>query len=97
MFGVGQGEVLLILLAVLILFGAKRIPEVARSIGKGMSDIRSTMSSLEHEIRSGPPPGRDPAREDAKLDEGEVDDPTYPPSADNSVPEEPGQGRDLSG
>ncbi len=97
MFGVGQSEVLLILLAVLILFGAKRIPEVARSIGKGMSDIRSTMSNLEQEIRSGPPPRQDLPRQEAKPDEGMVDDPTYPPSADDSAPEEPGPGRDLSG
>lgn len=63
MFGVGQGELLLILLAVLILFGAKRIPEVARSLGKGLGDFREAMSGFEREVKGEPPIRKAPPKE----------------------------------
>jgi len=50
MFGVGSQELLLILLVVLLLFGGKRIPEVARSLGKGMADIRRAMREVQREV-----------------------------------------------
>ena len=50
MFGVGTQELLLILLVVLLLFGGKRIPEVARSLGKGMADFRKAMHEVQREI-----------------------------------------------
>lgn len=40
MFGLGVQEILLILLALVLLFGAKKIPELARGIGRGMSEFR---------------------------------------------------------
>ena len=36
----GGGELLLILLALILLFGAKRLPELARSLGKSMSEFK---------------------------------------------------------
>ncbi len=39
-FGLGVQELLLILLAVVFLFGAKKIPEIARGLGKGMSEFK---------------------------------------------------------
>ncbi len=50
MFGVGSQELLLILLVVLLLFGGKRIPEVARSLGKGMAEIRRAMHEVQREV-----------------------------------------------
>jgi sec-independent protein translocase protein TatA len=43
---IGWQEILLILLIVLLLFGSKRIPEVARSIGKGIKEFRDGMKDL---------------------------------------------------
>ncbi len=40
MGSIGFREILVILLIVLILFGAKRIPELARSLGKGISEFK---------------------------------------------------------
>ena len=41
MFGnLGAGEIILILLVILILFGAKKIPELAKGLGKGMSEFK---------------------------------------------------------
>jgi sec-independent protein translocase protein TatA len=47
MFGVGWQEVLLIVLIVLLLFGAKRIPEVMRSLGKGVAELKKGMKEGE--------------------------------------------------
>lgn len=43
----GTGEVILIVLVVLLLFGAKRIPEVARGIGKGVSEFKAGLRGEE--------------------------------------------------
>lgn len=56
MFNVGTQELLLILLAVLLLFGAKRIPEVARALGKGLGDFKDAMSGIERELKGEAPP-----------------------------------------
>ncbi len=48
MFGsLGMQEILLILLVVLLLFGAKRIPEVMRSLGSGVQQFKRGMRELE--------------------------------------------------
>ena len=47
MFGVGWQEILLIALIVLLLFGAKRIPEVMRGIGKGVRELKRGMSNID--------------------------------------------------
>jgi len=53
MFGnLGAGEIILILLVVLILFGAKKIPELARGIGKGMSEFKKGLKDVEDEIKT---------------------------------------------
>jgi sec-independent protein translocase protein TatA len=51
-FGMPGGpEWILILLVVLVLFGAKRLPELARSIGQSMSEFRKAKEEFEHEIQ----------------------------------------------
>ena len=50
MFSIGTQEVLIILFVVLMLFGGKRIPEVARALGKGMGDFRRAVRDVQHEI-----------------------------------------------
>ena len=53
MFGnLGAGEIILIVLVVLLLFGAKKIPELARGIGKGMSEFKKGLKDVETEINS---------------------------------------------
>jgi sec-independent protein translocase protein TatA len=41
--GLGVQELLLIFLAIVFLFGAKKIPEIARGLGKGMSEFKKGM------------------------------------------------------
>ena len=47
MFGIGWQEILLIIVIVLLLFGAKRIPEVMRSIGKGVRELKQGMKDID--------------------------------------------------
>jgi sec-independent protein translocase protein TatA len=54
MFGnLGAGEIILILLVILILFGAKKIPELAKGLGKGMSEFKKGLKDVEDEIKAG--------------------------------------------
>ncbi len=46
---IGFTEILLILFIVLILFGAKRLPEVAKSMGKAYREFKKEFSSFEEE------------------------------------------------
>ncbi len=46
MLGIGTPEVLLVLLLALILLGPKKLPEVARRVGKGIADLRRMMYDL---------------------------------------------------
>jgi sec-independent protein translocase protein TatA len=48
----GGGEIFIILVVVLIFFGAKRIPELAKGLGKGMREFKDAMSGVENEVRN---------------------------------------------
>ena len=53
MFGnLGATEIVLIVLAILILFGAKKIPELAQGIGKGMREFKKAVRDVEDDIKS---------------------------------------------
>lgn len=51
MFGLGPWELLLIFLAVLLLFGAKRLPEIAQGMGKGIKEFKKAMKDTSDEIK----------------------------------------------
>jgi len=46
----GAGEILLILVVVLLLFGAERLPAMARSLGKALNYFRRAASDLTHDL-----------------------------------------------
>ena len=54
MGNLGFGEIMLILVVVLLLFGAKRLPEVGSSIGKGIREFRRSLSDTQDAILSDP-------------------------------------------
>lgn len=47
---ISGGEVLVILLLVIMFFGANRIPEIARGIGKGIREVRNATEDIKSEI-----------------------------------------------
>jgi len=55
MMGMGAQELLLILLVVLVLFGAKRLPELARGLGQGVQQFRKAMNEAHREIEGNDP------------------------------------------
>lgn len=48
--GLGVPELLIIFLVVLLLFGANRIPEIARGMGKGIREFKDATSDIQREI-----------------------------------------------
>ncbi|MEJ2004139.1 MAG: twin-arginine translocase TatA/TatE family subunit [Cyclobacteriaceae bacterium] len=48
--GLGGQEVLLILLVILIFFGAKKIPELARGLGKGIREFKDATKEIKNDI-----------------------------------------------
>jgi Tat protein translocase TatB subunit len=51
MFGIGAPELLVILVVALIVLGPKRLPEVAKALGKGLAEFRRATSDLTDELR----------------------------------------------
>ena len=49
-FNLGPWEILLVLIVVLVLFGAKRLPELARGLGLGINEFRDAVDSSKREI-----------------------------------------------
>jgi len=51
MFGIGVPELLVILVVALVVLGPKRLPEVAKALGKGLAEFRRATSDLTEELR----------------------------------------------
>jgi sec-independent protein translocase protein TatA len=51
MFDIGGGELLLILIAVLLLFGPRHLPELSRTLGKGWRQLQKAQEELRQQIR----------------------------------------------
>ena len=82
--GLGMGEMTVIFLVVLLLFGAKRLPEIGSSLGKGIREFKGSIKEIEKEVR-------DDTEDDSKKKS--VDEPwreAVPPASDSS--NEPDQG-----
>lgn len=54
--GLGTGELIVIVLVILLLFGAKRIPDLMKSMGKGVKSFKQGMKEVEDEINSADEP-----------------------------------------
>ncbi len=52
MFGLGTQELLLILLLVLILFGAKKIPDIMRGLGQGIREFKQASQEAVDEVKA---------------------------------------------
>ena len=60
MFGIGWTEILIVLVVALLVLGPKRLPEIAKGLGRGLRDFRKAMSGLDLDDPPQPPPTRPP-------------------------------------
>jgi len=86
MFGIGMPELLLILALALIVLGPKKLPELARALGKGMAELRKATEDIKDEFRQmeNEIDDRSPsAKEDPYLTETQLDNapPSPPPES----------------
>lgn len=63
-FNIGAPEIFVILIIVVMVFGADKIPEVARGLGKGMRQIKDATNDIKREINN--------SANEVKVDETEV-------------------------
>ncbi len=71
MFGLGPWELLLVFLAVLLLFGAKRLPEIAAGLGKGIKEFKKAVKDTSQELKGTldeEPESKPKSKPDAKND-----------------------------
>jgi len=52
LWALGTGEIILIALVVLLIFGGKKIPELMRGLGKGVSQFKKGVKEVDDEISS---------------------------------------------
>lgn len=105
MFGIGPQELVVILVIGLLVLGPKRLPEIARSLGKGLAEFRRASSDLRQSIaledtpqRPAPPP-RPPAQTaqtELPLDTDDEGEPAQHADADGHEDAgDPAEGRTI--
>lgn len=64
MFGnLGAGEIVILLVIALLVFGANRLPEAGRAVGKGIREFRRALSEAQDAIERAPEPPPSSARD----------------------------------
>lgn len=85
MFGIGLPELLVIMVVALIVLGPKRIPELARTLGKGLAEFRRATGDITDEFRNAQTLLEDEYRK-ARVD---ATSPPEKPAAPDSPPRQP--------
>ncbi len=90
LFNLGGGEIILILALVLILFGAKKLPELAKGLGTGIKEFKKATRDVTEEMQSAmdePPPPPRSLPPTPKQPEAETEaQPTVPHSTPGTKP-----------
>jgi Tat protein translocase TatB subunit len=94
-FGIGMPELLVILVVALLVLGPKKLPDVARALGRGMAEFRRASSELRNTLNE---PIHEPPRETPRPDASKTEPKTEPkpaPKPDSAAatpPDEPEDG-----
>jgi TatA/E family protein of Tat protein translocase len=81
-FNIGMPELILIFVVALLIFGPTKLPELARSLGRGLAEFRRASSDLRSQILDPPPAPRAPEPAPAAL-------PAAAPAAEPAKPAAP--------
>jgi TatA/E family protein of Tat protein translocase len=54
-FGISIWELMILLVVLLLVFGAKRLPEMGRSLGKGMREFKDSVTGMDEAVSTQPP------------------------------------------
>jgi sec-independent protein translocase protein TatA len=54
-FGISIWELMILLIVLLLIFGAKRLPEMGRSLGKGMREFKDSVTGVEESVTTTAP------------------------------------------
>ena len=84
-FEVSGGELLVIMMFALIFFGSKKIPEIARGIGKGIREVKDATDSVKKEIQKETLGMRDELREIQEQSRAMIED---VPEKEKTMPSE---------
>jgi twin arginine-targeting protein translocase, TatA/E family len=68
----GAGEIIILALIILLLFGGKKIPELMRGIGKGVKSFKDGVSGIENEINADTQKNSDVQKNDKKEDKESI-------------------------
>lgn len=90
LFDISGGEFLLVLVFVLMFFGAKGIPDMARTVGRFMRQVRDASNEVQREIQRGADEVRRTAMEQQRNVNSLVEDPTAPSPAPDPSAKDPG-------
>jgi sec-independent protein translocase protein TatA len=70
MFGIGTTELLVILFIILLVFGSKKLPELAKGLGKGINEFKRASQDIQNELDINAP------LKEKKVDNTKKDDDT---------------------
>ncbi len=90
MFGMGMSEVLLVLALALIVIGPKRLPDLARALGRGLAEFRKATDDIQRTIYEEVHKPLDPKELWKDLEKAKAQvQPGPPPDADPASPPDP--------
>lgn len=86
--GIGGPELLMIMFVILLLFGADRLPDLARGFGRAMREFKKATSGVEQEVRRAmaEPPTPPAPRPVGTIGQGETPKPFTPPAPASPPP-----------
>ncbi|TYZ13425.1 twin-arginine translocase TatA/TatE family subunit [Hymenobacter lutimineralis] len=83
----GGGEIMLIMVVILIFFGANKIPELARGLGKGIREFKDASREIRSEFENAGQPQQQPYQQ--QFQQPQFQQPQYPATAATEAPAAP--------